>query len=195
MNFINPIEILSLQNRTVNEIDSSVIRKAKRRIQADIELSDDGHISYNGTNITKSDTERAINELDNQEKIEFYHFIANNKNLNSFLAAGDEKFFSQFRQESIYKLPSFVNFVSPYFTEKYDRALFKAFQNNDETTFKKIISVPPLVSEIDKDKAFKSVSNSIRERIKEVDQTTRNIKNEESSYDDDDIDDAFEWVQ
>lgn len=195
MHFINPIEILSLQNTAVNEIDSSVIRKAKRRIQADIELSDDGHISYNGSNITKSDAERAINELDDQEKIEFYHFIANNKTLNSFLSAGDEKFFSQFRQESIYKLPSFVNFVSPYFTEKYDRALFKAFQNDDEATFKKIISVPPLVSATDKDKAFKSVSNSIRERIKEVDQTTRDIKNEESSYDEDDIDDAFDWVQ
>lgn len=195
MNFINPIEILSLKDTAVNEIDSSVIRKAKRRVQADIELSDDGHIAYNGSNITKSDAERAINELDDQEKIEFYHFIANNKTLNSFLSAGDEKFFSQFRQESIYKLPSFVNFVSPYFTEKYDRALFKAFQNDDETAFKKIISVPPLVSATDKDKAFKSVSNSIRERIKEVDQTTREIKNEESSYDEDDIDDAFDLVQ
>jgi hypothetical protein len=195
MTFINPIELLSLQDTAVNEIDSGVIRKAKRRVQADIELSDDGHIAYNGSNITKSDAERAINELDDQEKIEFYHFIANNRTLNGFLSRGDEKFFSQFRQESIYKLPSFVNFISPYFTEKYDRALFRAFQNDDEPTFKRIISVPPLVSATDKDKAFKSVSNLIRERIKEVDQTIRDIKNEESSYNEDNIDDAFEWVQ
>lgn len=195
MAFINPIEILSLRDTAVNEIDSSVIRKAKRRIQADIELSDDGHISFNGSHITKSDAERVINELDDQEKIEFYHFIANNKDLNNFLTSGDEGFFSTFRQESIYKLQSFTNFVSPYFTEKYDRALFKAFQNNDETRFKKIISFQPLVTSTDKDKAFKNVSNAIRDRIKEIDEITRDIKNEESSYDEDDIDEVFDLVQ
>jgi len=38
MNFINPIEILELQTYLVSEIDSSMIKKAKRKLFADIDL-------------------------------------------------------------------------------------------------------------------------------------------------------------
>lgn len=195
MQFINPIELLSLKDTPVQEIDSSVIRKAKRKVLADIELSDTGFIAYNGSQINKSDADNAINELEDKEKIEFFYFIANNKDLNSFLTSGNERLFNAFKQESIYKLPDFISFISPYFTEKYDKSLLIAFQNDDETTFRKIVSVQPLVTSGDKDRAYKSISNAIKERIKEIDELTTEIKNEESVYDKNDIDEVFDFVQ
>jgi hypothetical protein len=195
MQFINPIELLSLQDTPVPEINSAIIRKAKRKVLADIELSDAGFIFYNGSQVNKSDTDKAINELDFKEKIEFFHFIANNKDLNNFLTSGNLRLFNSFKVESIFKLPDFINFISPYFTKQYDRSLLTAFQNNDEITFRKIISIQPLVTSADKDRAYKSVSNAIKERIKEIDELTTEIKNEESIYDENDIDEVFDLVQ
>jgi hypothetical protein len=62
MKYVNPIEILQLQNYSVFEIDSLMIRKAKRKLFADIELSDNGHYEYKGGFLTKSDCEIAIDE-------------------------------------------------------------------------------------------------------------------------------------
>ena len=71
MHYINPIEILELNGRDAISIDNSEIKKAKKRLIADIELSEDGHFNYKGQSITKSDCERAILDLENDEKKEF----------------------------------------------------------------------------------------------------------------------------
>ena len=67
MSFINPVELLGLQQLELSSIDNVVIKKAKRRIQADIDLSEDNLFRFNGYKLTKSETERAIDELDSKE--------------------------------------------------------------------------------------------------------------------------------
>ncbi|MBO9204208.1 MULTISPECIES: hypothetical protein [Niastella] len=195
MRFINPIEILNLQKAEVNNIDSAIIKKAKRILFADIDLSDDHHFEYKGTSLAKSDCEKAINELESNDKIEFYHFIANYSDLNDFLATGKENIFSSFRQESIYQLPEFINLISPWFSEQYDRALFKAYQNNNIDLLNKILSINPPVNHFDKDKLYKSLGATIKESINEIDQATRDIKNEESIYDETNIEEVLFLVQ
>ena len=64
MIFINPIEILELEGYSVGEIDSLLIKKAKRKLFADIELSDDNTFSYKGIPLTKTDCESAIEKLE-----------------------------------------------------------------------------------------------------------------------------------
>jgi hypothetical protein len=124
MNFINPIEVLQLQDANyAGSIDIDTIKRAKRKLFAEIELSDNGLFNYNGINISKSDCERAINELDNEERKEFYFHLTTNEALNNFLANGDEKVFIPFSQESIYKIPEFINFINPFFSERFDKRL------------------------------------------------------------------------
>ena len=55
MRFINPIEILRLETADIVDIDISIIKKAKRKLFADIDLSDNGHINYKGLSLTKTD--------------------------------------------------------------------------------------------------------------------------------------------
>ena len=106
MLYINPIEILELANQNPNEIDSTLIKKAKRRLFADIELSDSGLYDYHGQQLTKSDCERAIDELEDPNNKEFYAHLSNNVALNRFLATGDQAYLKKLRQESIYQLPA-----------------------------------------------------------------------------------------
>ena len=128
MQYINPVEILQLSNvADSSQIDSDTIKKAKRRLFADIDLSDDGHYDYYGLQLSKGDCEKAINELSNNDLKEFYLYLTSNKKLNEFLVNGNESVFNSFKQDSIFKLPDFINFISPYYTPKFDKALSSAF--------------------------------------------------------------------
>jgi hypothetical protein len=195
MVYINPIEILELKDKEVNEIDSSIIKKSKRRLFADIDLSDSGFYEYNGQKLTKSDCERAIEELEDKNKIEFYSHLSTNLELNKFLANGSNKLLNSLKQESIYKLPEFVDFISPFFSAKIDHILLKSFQNKDLELFSSALRAEYLISKNDLNKAYKSSGNEIQQRISATDKLTKEIKEEESNYSDDNIDEVINVIK
>lgn len=194
--YVNPIEILGLSDATdTNSIDNEIVRKAKRKLFADIDLSDNGVLEYYGLQLTKGNCEKAIDELTNNDIKEFYLYLANNKPLNEFLASGKEAIFKNFKQDSIFKLPEFVKFISPYFAPKFDKALLTAFENDNANLTKAILNTSSLIAQTDLNSAFKSVSNNIQNKIAEIDEITKDIKNEESAYDEDDIEDVVQLVK
>lgn len=191
MNFINPLEILDLKNAEINSIDNIAIKKAKRKLFADIDLSEDGQLNYKGIKLTKSICERAIDELENNEKKEFYSYLLTNEPLNKFLTSGNEQLFNNFKQEGIYKLDEFINFISPYYSTRFDRSITNAFNKNNIDLFRSILRTQFLISKAAIGAAFKSLSNEIQHRIEEVDRITTEIKNEETDYTDDDIEEVI----
>ena len=156
MNYINPIEILELQTTDIASLDNSIIKKAKRKLYANIDLSDHGHLAYKGIEITKTDCEKVIDELENSNSLEFYTHLSNNRTLNDFLVNGNETIFESFKQESIYKLPEFVKFISPFFAQRFDKALLNAFTDNDEYKTRAILRTLCLVNTTNLNEAFKS---------------------------------------
>lgn len=195
MIYINPIEILELKDKDVNEIDSSIIKKSKKRLFADIDLSDSGYYEYNGQKLTKSDCEKAIEELENKNKIEFYSHLSTNLELNRFLANGSNELLNSLKQESIYKLPEFIDFISPFFSAKIDHILVKSFQNKDLELFSSALRAEYLISKNDLNKAYKSLGNEIQQRIASTDKLTKEIREEESNYTDDNIDDVVQVIK
>lgn len=190
MSFVNPIEILELHNSDVSSIDNLVIKKAKRKLFADIDLSDDGHYTYKGHSLTKTECEKVIEQLDNQILVEFYLHLANNKQLNDYLATQDETIFTSFKLEGIYKLPEFIQFISPHFATKFDKSLLRAFKDNNVEKVKSILRTMSLINMKDYGLAFKSLSNELQHRIEEVNKVTSDIKNEETEYSEDDIEEV-----
>jgi|GEM_PF-3410659 len=192
MIYINPIEILELKNADVNSIDGNAIKKAKRKLFADIDLSEDGHLNYKGIKLTKSACERAVDELEDHEKKEFYSYLLTNEPLNNFLASGNEQLFSNFKQEGIYKLDEFINFISSSFSSKFNKSITNAFKKNDIGLFRSILRTQILIGKTDIGTAFKNLSNEIQHRISEVDKLTDEIKSEETIYTDENIDEVIE---
>jgi hypothetical protein len=181
--FINPIEILELQQCSVAEIDSSLIKKQKRKFFADIDLSDNEAFDYKGISLNKTDCERAIDDLANSDYVEFYLYLANNNQpLNDFLVNGDESFFEKFPQESIYKLPEFVNFISPYFAARFDKALVISVRSKGLVKTQNILRTQNLINISDKNIAFKSTSIELSDNIKKIENITNKIKNNETSW-------------
>lgn len=200
--FINPIELLKLQDHNIQEINNLLIKKSKRKLFADIDLSDDGLFDYKGVPLTKTDCETAIDSLENPDYVEFYLYLSNsNQPLNNFLVNGDESFFSKLSQESIYKLPEFVDFISPYYTPRFDRALLKSFIEfnngsiNSIVKTKRILQTQMLISSSNTNTAFKNLSIEITNRINQVEKITSEIKDGTTDYTDDDIDEVESLVR
>ena len=107
---------------------------------------------------------------------------------------GNENVFTNFKQDSIFKLPEFVKFISPYYAPKFDKALLNAFENEDVEQTKSILKTSFLISQGEINIAYKSVSNNIQNRIDEIAEIKRDIKNEESVYNEDDIDEVVDLV-
>ena len=167
MHFINPVEILNLAATDLATIDDTVIKRAKKAVLAEIDLSDDGFFSYHGLQLTRADCERVIDELEQRDKLEFYHFIANHAALGSFLTKADETFFTAFRYESIYKLPEFVRFISPYFAAAYDSMLWKAWQRKD-ASFGQLIAIDPIVTPDDIEACYNSLRNALNRYVEDI---------------------------
>ena len=194
--YINPIEILGLsQTESISQIDSNTIKKEKKKLYADIDLSDDGFLNYHGIKLTKGDCEKVIDELLISENREFYFYLANNKLLNDFLITGDTQIFKKFKQDSIHKLQEFIDFISPFYSTQYDKALLSAFSSHDELLLKNIVTAPKLFSQSDVNSAYKSLTNLLSNRIVENDKLKNDIEEEQSEYDEDSIEQITERVK
>jgi hypothetical protein len=195
MQYINPIEILQLSNVTdSSQIDSDTIKKAKRRLFADIDLSDNGYFNYYGLELSKSDCEKAIDELSNNDLKEFYLYLTSNKKLNEFLVTGNEDVFYSFKQDSIFKLSDFINFISPYYAPKFDKALSNVFEVKDIELLQSILKTSFFISQDNVNIAYKSVSNILGRRLADLSEIRADIETEESVYDDDDLHEIVDLV-
>jgi len=181
-NYINPIELLNLDTGIPTGVDGLTIRKAKKTLLAEIELSDNDTIIHNGIELTKSDCLRAIDDLDYKDKRDFHLFIFENSDLNHFLTSGDLNYFRTFKTESIYKLPDFIDFISPYFSVQYAKALSRNFKTNNFNNVKSLLSVKPLVNESYIEDCYKSTYATLKEIENEIIKITKDIEFKKSEH-------------
>ena len=193
-NYINPIDLLNLNAESISDVDSLTIRKAKKALLAEIELGDTDTIFHNSIELTKSDCIRAIDDLDNKDKKDFHLFIYQNKDLNNFLSNGDLAFFHNYKVESIYKLADFIDFISPYFAQQYEKALSKNYKRNQLNNVKQLLSVKPIVSEAYIEECYKSTYAVVKEIEKEIIQLTKEIENKKSNHIENDFEDLPDLI-
>lgn len=182
MLFINPFELLEINADNPSNIDSLIIKKAKRKLFAEIDLSENGFILYKNIEITKSSCEKVIDELDDPDRKEFYAYLTTNEPLNNFLVNGELSLFNNYKQDGIFKIKEFVEFISPYFTIRFEKALNDAFKSNDLLLFKSVLRTQNLVEKKDYNNSFRSLTHEIQNRIVEVDVMTNDFKNGELKY-------------
>lgn len=187
MHYINPYQLLDVNATSLSDIDPKALIKEKKKLLQEIELSDTETITHNGVELTKSDCIRAIDEIDNSEKKDFHFFIFQNHDLNAFLSTGRLSFFENFRTESIYKLPEFVDFISPYFSYQYNRVLSKVFKNRNHQAVSKILAVKPLTNTQYFESCFKSTYAIVRDFEDEIKSLSSDIESEESTFIEDDF--------
>ncbi|MEI9913131.1 MAG: hypothetical protein WDO71_27935 [Bacteroidota bacterium] len=182
MQYINPYDLLNITTLNLSDIDGKTVLREKRKLLHEIELSDTVSLNYEGIDLTKADCIRAVDELDDRNKREFHFFIFQNKPLNAFLTKGSIIFFDRYQAESIYKLPQFLDFISPYFSLQYDKLLSDSFKNRDISSVSKIISVKPITNESYFESCYKSTYSIIRNIDKEINEINKEIELKQSPF-------------
>ncbi|QEM03147.1 hypothetical protein DIU31_006275 [Mucilaginibacter rubeus] len=182
MTFINPIDILQLGQDEASDITPTLIKRAKKRIYADIELSDDGVYHYKGKSFSKSDIDHAINQLDDHDKLEYYLFINKYQDLQNFLYSQDDRLINNFRNEAIFLHPGFIEFISPYFAASFNILIYKTYLSGELVFFKKATSVKLLTVPRDITKAYQNLTQYLTETKKDLDKVVADLRNKTSIH-------------
>ena len=182
MQYINPYDLLKITAINLSDIDSKTVLREKRKLLHEIELSDTVSLNYEGLELTKADCIRAVDELDDRNKKEFHFFIFQNKPLNAFLTKGNIIFFDRYQAESIYKLPEFLDFISPYFAFQYDKLLSGSFKNCDISSVSKVLTVKPITNDSYFESCYKSTYSIVREIDKEINKINKEIELKQSPF-------------
>lgn len=182
MSYINPYELLGINAASLSDIDSKSILREKKKLLQEIELSDSDSIEHNGVQLTKADCIKAIDDLDNKNKKEFHFFIFQNKPLSDFLSKGSLIFFENYQIESIYKLPEFVDFISPYFSTQYDKVLTDNFRKQNIKAVSKILSVKPITNELLFEACYRGTYSIIKGFDNEITDIRKKIELKESPF-------------
>ena len=180
MQYINPFELLNILSNNLIEVSNIDINKAKRKLIAEIELSDSNTYSYSGIELNKGDCLKAIDDLDNLSKKEFHFFIFQHKFLNQFLTIGKPGFFYNYLAESIYKDPKFIDFISVYFSDQYNKVLSENFKKSNFASVSKILNIPPLTNVVDFENCYHLTYTYVREIDQEINEIINAIKADKS---------------
>jgi hypothetical protein len=126
--YINPITLLGLTPLSIDDLTQSNIRKASKRLIADVELSDNQILIYKRNSLNQSDIHTLVQTLDN-ENIRLMHFIIyQNPSLLSFLEQGN---LSGDIDPKLISNKQLIKFVSPYFAINYSKLYSEALQEWD----------------------------------------------------------------
>ena len=87
-----------------------------------------------------------------------------------------------FIKRRAYKLPEFLDFISPYFALRYDKLLSDSFKNWDISNVSKVLSVKPITNESYFESCYKSTYSILRNIDNDVNEINKQIELKLSPY-------------
>ena len=169
------MELLGLTSTLVDSLDLNAIKKSRRRLIADLDLGD-GFTTHHGQQLDHSACEQAFSELDDFNRLQAWHRLANMPNLNQFLGAGNSSLLLSITDlQSVKRDKDLLNLISSRYAEQYNKALVEAFEADDYNKLEALNNLPILFNHVDSRRAYVSVSRLIREQTDEINKHTQNL--------------------
>jgi len=137
MIYKNPFQLLQISQ--IEEATPEAIRRAKRKLLIDCDLTDDKTITYAGTKLSKDEIIRITDDFESSSRKDLHFLIASDARLLDFLTKTDLNFFLFYNDKEHYNQLTFQQFVAPFFTEIYDTVLFDIFNKCEHNTLRKVI--------------------------------------------------------
>ncbi|MEO7048382.1 MAG: hypothetical protein ABI091_23995, partial [Ferruginibacter sp.] len=94
-------------------------------------------------------------------------------------------FFDNYSIESIYKLPAFIDFISPFFSDQFNKKLSEYFVKWETSNVTKILCIVPLVNTASIDKCYSKVRLFLLGIIEKVNELRKEIKDDNELIDSD----------
>lgn len=181
MIYINPYLLLGFNNNfeSISELE---IKKAKRRIFSEIELSDEQSYNYQGLHLNKGDVVKIIEELEYPVKKIFHLQLTNDKKLLNFLSNGNIEFFTNYVGQKTYANKNFIEFISPYFSYQYDFIFKAALLKKEINILRPLLSVSPLVTKNYYEKCFENTYKNVEQIKDDLSKVADEIKIKKEDY-------------
>jgi len=191
--YVNPLSLLGIQPFDIASLDTAMVKKLRRKLFAEIELSDDGAFHLDGVSYTRSECEKALDSIEDQANLKYHAYLLNNRRLLAFLNNGDPSIFQGTQLESVYLDGGFQSFISHFFAPRYDKALLEAFKTDvTDTTgltlrtgLDNVLRLSVLVTPSHESIAYRSLTSELQSRVAELEKLTEEINEEESEYGED----------
>ena len=176
MRYVSPFEELGI------EIDGNLNKEnlnlAKKRLLAELDLSDAPTILRGSVEMTKNDIIIQFDKLASVKNWDFHRLIAADKALLDFIQHKDWSEGKQLLKEPKYDDAAFIDFVSPYFSESYKYLIIKHLSNRSLKNLTAILDITPrLLTEDDHDDVWFSVESFLEGWKDNLNEIAENVRN------------------
>lgn len=170
MQYINPFSILEIPIQD-GELDSQILKRAKKRLLTEFELHGTTTILLNGHEMDKNAILKTFQQLEYRNLSAYHSRIAKQPLLNNFLEKGDLTLF----QETDWHLSTFddkdlgfISFLQPYFSEQFNRNFSKSFTNNHSSNFKLLGQAGQFLPNEYEGGCFKNIYRALMETVNKI---------------------------
>jgi hypothetical protein len=186
--YISPIrhlEIDTTQLDTTGNLPKSVLNLAKKRLLAEIDLSQSQTVWVGSTEMTKNDVLKWFEALTQSGEFGFHALIARDKVLLEFLEkqrleAG--AFFNWDLTEN--EDDNFILFVSPYYKTSFNKVLVEALEKHQAPLIDTLLHYNPiLMTGLDEDATWLKIQHYVKDKLDRFEGIVTDIKNKKNYSD------------
>jgi tetratricopeptide (TPR) repeat protein len=173
VNYINPYELLALEDVDPWDLDIKQVQKAKKTLMQEIDL-EDGRVDWMpGLKIDRSMAMKVADELNEEWNRYWHHLVFECKPLLNFLSRGALEHFLVDAEESPTEVldaldenaEDFAPWLSKKFAPQYDMVLTEAIQRKDMASIECLLDGRRWVIPEDEDKCFEGAHRQVQKLL------------------------------
>jgi tetratricopeptide (TPR) repeat protein len=173
VNYINPYELLELEDVDPWDLDVKQVQKAKKALMQEIDL-EDGRVEWMpGLKIDRSMAMKVSDELNEEWSRYWHHIVFECKPLLNFLSRGSLEHFFVSAEESPTEVldaleehsDDFAPWLSKKFAQQYDMVLSEAIQRKDIASIECLLDGRRWVIPEDEDKCFEGAHRQVEKLV------------------------------
>ncbi len=170
MHYIDPYELFQLNVQAPSEVTKEVLKRARQKILAEFELSDDIVIKKAGAELDKATALQLLEELENPIKRSHHWHLHANPQLKDFLREEKLRYLRYLPEAENLGDAEFRKFLSEQLAPIYDRHLSENIRKGRRPEVSLILQRLDLITDWDMDVALKGAIRYFNQYAQEISQ-------------------------
>jgi|GEM_PF-6490752 len=168
MQYVDPYALFSFDVHSPEELDRSQLKRAKQKILAEFELSEDIVIDFNGKSLDKATVLQLLEDMESVEKRRHHWILHQHSSLRSFLENPQVRYLRNVPSAEQLGDESFRKFLGYYLAPIFDQVLTQNFKLKRKPEVSLLLQKFELLSPMDQDVAMKGVSRFLNLNIQAI---------------------------
>ncbi len=172
MHYIDPYELFSIADPA--QVDEDLLRKLRRRMMAEFELSNDGFLDWRGHAVDKTAATELLDAIADPQVREHYWAMRQVPGLVAYLTDDDPLFITQIQWPASELQPDFHLFVSGFLAAQFNQQLGWAMENAQWPEALMLLDHIHLLAPATLDPAFKTATRWVHAGIIAMEEAVHN---------------------